>query len=162
LTGADTLRIREPDRAADPGNGARIYAATCAVCHGSDGRGRRAGTGYQVPPVAGPDSYNDGAGMARVLTAAGFVRHNMPLGTTFRTPSLSDADAYDVAAYINSLDRPAKAGLENDYPVRRQKPPDTPYGPYADGLPAAQHKYGPFDPIRAKLKELESGGDTPD
>jgi thiosulfate dehydrogenase len=78
----------------------------------------------------------------------------MPLGTTFDAPVLSDADAYDVAAYINSLDRPAKAGLENDFPMKMQKPVDTPYGPYADGLPAEQHKYGPFGPIRAKLKEL--------
>ena len=156
LTGADTLSIREPARAADLGNGAAVYAGACAVCHGKDGRGQRAatGAGYQFPPVAGPDSYNNGAGMTRVLTAAGFVRHNMPFGTTFDAPVLSDADAYDVAAYVNSLDRPAKAGLENDYPVRVQKPVDAPYGPYVDGLPAEQHKYGPFGPIRAKLKEL--------
>jgi thiosulfate dehydrogenase len=156
LTGAGTKPIREPDRAADLGNGARVFAGTCAACHGDGGRGRRAttGSGYEVPPVAGPDSYNDGAGMARILTAASFVRHNMPLGATFEAPALSDADAYDVAAYINSLDRPAKPDLEKDYPVRTQKPVDAPYGPYADGFPAAQHKYGPLGPIRAKLKEL--------
>jgi thiosulfate dehydrogenase len=156
LTGAGTMTIREPYRAADLGNGARVYAGTCAACHGGDGRGRRAlsGAGYQVPPVAGPDSYSNGAGMARLLTAAGFVRHNMPQGTTFDAPMLSDGDAYDVAAYINSLDRPAMAGLDKDYPIRAQKPVDTPYGPYPDGFPAEQHKYGPFAPIRARLKEL--------
>lgn len=30
-----------------------------------------------------------------------------------------------------------------------------PFPPFADGLPAEQHKYGPYDPIRAKLKELQ-------
>jgi thiosulfate dehydrogenase len=156
LIGAGTMNIKEPDRAADAGKGAMIYADTCAVCHGKDGRGQRAamGAAYQFPPVAGPDSYNNGAGMTRVLTAAGFVRHNMPLGTTFDAPLLSDAEAYDVAAYINSLDRPARAGLENDFPIKMQKPVDAPYGPYADGFPAEQHKYGPFGPIRARLKEL--------
>jgi thiosulfate dehydrogenase len=159
LTGAGTPNIREPDRAADLRHGASVYAATCAACHGEDGRGRRAGAsaGYQFPPVAGPDSYNEGAGMARVLTAAGFVRHNMPLSTRFDAPVLSDADAYDVAAYINSLDRPAMTGLDRDYPVRTQKPVDTPYGPYADGFPARQHRFGPFGPIRARLRELARG-----
>jgi thiosulfate dehydrogenase len=157
LTGAGAKGIKEPDRAADPAHGADVYANTCAVCHGADGRGQRAasGAGYQFPPIAGPDSYNDGAGMGRVLAAAAFVRHNMPLGTAFDAPVLSDADAYDVAAYINSLDRPA-AGIDlgKDYPNKMQKPVDAPYGPYVDGLPAEQHKYGPYGPIRAKLKEL--------
>jgi thiosulfate dehydrogenase len=92
--------------------------------------------------------------MTRVLTAAAFVRHNMPLGTTFDAPVLSDEDAYDVAAYINSMARPVKAGLDKDFPNKLQKPVDTPYGPYADGLPPEQHKYGPFDPIRARVREL--------
>jgi thiosulfate dehydrogenase len=156
LTGAGTINIKEPDRAADLGNGAKVYADACAACHGEDGRGQRAatGSGYQFPPIAGPDSYNDGAGMTRVLNAAAFVRHNMPFGTTFDAPVLSDADAYDVAAYINSLDRPAKANLEKDFPIKMQKPVDAPYGPYVDDFPAEQHKYGPFGPIRAKLREL--------
>jgi thiosulfate dehydrogenase len=156
LTGAGALNIKEPDRAADPAHGADIYANTCAVCHGADGGGQRAATGaaYQFPPVAGPDSYNNGAGMTRILAAAAFVRHNMPLGTAFDAPVLSDSDTYDVAAYINSLDRPAKADLEKDYPNKMQKPVDAPYGPYVDGFPAEQHKYGPFGPIRSRLKEL--------
>jgi thiosulfate dehydrogenase len=156
LTGAGTLNIKEPDRAADPRNGAKIYADTCALCHGKDALGQRAatGAGYQFPPLAGPDSYNVGAGMTRVLTAAAFVRHNMPLGTRFDAPVLSDADAYDVAAYINSLDRSTRANLDKDFPVKMQKPVDSPYGPYVDGFPAEQHKYGPFGPIRAKVREL--------
>lgn len=102
----------------------------------------------------GPDSYNDGAGMARLLTSAAFIKHNMPLGTMYSSPLLSDDDAYDVAAYINSAERPAKSNLDRDFPNRLQKPVDAPYGPYVDKFDQKQHKFGPFAPIRAELKEL--------
>ena len=94
--------------------------------------------------------------MTRVLTAAAFVRHNMPFGTSFDAPVLSDEEAYDVAAYINSKGRPGMANLDRDFPNKLQKPVDSPYGPYVDGLPAEQHKFGPFAPIRAKLRELSA------
>ena len=162
LIGAGTLRIKEPPRAADPARGAQVYADTCTACHGADGSGQRAasGAGYQIPPLWGPDSFNDGAGMSRVLTTAAYARHNMPFGTTFDAPALSDEDAYDVAGYIVSQERPHKANLENDFPIRLEKPVDTPYGPYADGFSPAQHKLGPFAPIRAKVKELAKATTT--
>jgi thiosulfate dehydrogenase len=78
----------------------------------------------------------------------------MPFGTTYAAPALSDDDAYDVAGFINSAQRPQKADLAKDFPNRMQKPVDTPYGPYADDFSQSQHQFGPFDPIRAKLKEL--------
>jgi thiosulfate dehydrogenase len=156
LVGAGTKSVKEPGRAADLDRGAKVFAETCAVCHGKDGLGQRAatGAGYQFPPLVGPDSFNNGAGMTRILTSAAFVRHNMPLGTTFDKPVLSDADAYDVAAYVNSHARPTKSDLEKDFPNKLQKPVDSPYGPYADGFPPELHKYGPFDAIRAKVREL--------
>ena len=156
LIGTGSLAVKEPNRAADPAHGAKVFAETCAACHGADGQGRRAerGAGYQFPPLWGPDSYNIGAGMARVLAAAAFIQHNMPIGTTYDNPVLTDGDAYDVAAYINSQQRPVMADLAKDYPNKLQKPIDAPYGPYADGLPAVEHKFGPFAPIRAKIKEL--------
>jgi thiosulfate dehydrogenase len=162
LLGAGTLRIKEPERAADPGRGAEVYAQVCAACHGSDGLGQRAqnGLGYQFPPLWGPDSYNNGAGMSRLLTAAAYALHNMPLGTRFDAPVLTDEQAYDVAGYIVSQNRPEKANLERDFPIRLQKPIDAPYGPYADGFPAEQHRFGPFGPIRAKVKELAAESRT--
>src|SRR5262245_15141762 len=72
----------------------------------------------------------------------------------FRLPLLMDEQAYDVAGYIVSQNRPEKANLDKDFPIRLQKPIDTPYGPYADGFSEAQHRLGPFGPIRAKVKEL--------
>jgi thiosulfate dehydrogenase len=135
LRGAGTLQIKEPDRAANLERGAEVYARVCAACHAPDGSGRRAQTGlsYQFPPLWGPDSYNNGAGMNRLLTAAAYARHNMPLGTTFASPLLTDEEAYDVAGYIVSQKRPEKGNLDKDFPIRLQKPVDTGYGPYADG-----------------------------
>lgn len=156
IIGAGVLSVKEPGRAADLRHGAQVYVQICAACHGENGQGRRgeAGAGYQFPPLWGPDSYNDGAGMARLLAAAAFVRYSMPIGTTFVAPVLTDAEAYDVAGYINSQPRPRKADLEKDFPDRLQKPVDAPYGPYIDGFSTQQHRFGPYEPIRAKLKEL--------
>jgi thiosulfate dehydrogenase len=138
----------EPDRAADPAAGQVVYAERCAVCHGQSGQGLlatgRPSDGYVFPPLWGPDSYNDGAGMHRVLTAAAFIKARMPLGQA----DITDDEAFDVAAYINSHPRPAMSGLESDYPDRATKPVDSPYPPYADPFPPEQHKYGPFRPIR--------------
>ena len=155
IIGAGTLPIKEPGRAADLGHGAQVYAKSCASCHGAEGQGQRRETGgYTFPPLWGSDSYNDGAGMTRILTAAAFAKHAMPLGVTFDLPVLTDEEAYDVAGYMNNQPRPHKADLEKDFPNRLQKPVDTPYGPYVDGFSAQQHKFGPFEPIRAKIKEL--------
>ena len=156
LVGGGVLAVKEPRRSADVGHGKRVFEQVCAACHGANGLGQRAatGAGYQFPPLWGPDSYNNGAGMARLLSAAAFLKNNMPLGITYAATALSDEDAYDVAGFINSAERPQKSDLAKDYPNLLQKPVDAPYGPYADDSSPAQHKLGPFDPIRAKLKEL--------
>jgi thiosulfate dehydrogenase len=143
-----------PDRAANPAAGQVVFEARCARCHGADGQGLHAEhdprRGYVYPPLWGDDSYNDGAGMNRVLTAARFIKAKMPLGQA----SLSDDEAFDVSAYINVQPRPHMAGLEKDYPDRATKPVDSPYGPWADDFPAAQHKFGPFKPIEAYYAAL--------
>ncbi len=151
----------EPDRAADPEAGGGVYAQRCAVCHGVNGQGLLAtgdpNDGYLFPALWGPDSYNDGAGMHRVLTAARFIKARMPFGQA----DLTDDQAFDVAAYINSHERPAMSGLERDYPDRTTKPVDSPYGPYADPFPPEQHKYGPFREIRdwyAAQKQAQAAG----
>ena len=84
----------------------------------------------------------------------------MPLGTTFDAPILTAEEAYDVAGYTVSQNRPEKRDLDKDFPVRLQKPVDTPYGPYADDFSSAQHKLGPFRPIRAKVHELAVSSGT--
>ena len=86
--------------------------------------------------------------MHRVLTAARFIKARMPLGSA----DLTDQEAFDVAAFINSKPRPEMKGLESDYPDRTKKPADTGYGPYADSFPLEQHRFGPFQPIEAFYK----------
>ena len=158
--GSATLALL--DHRADPEKGARVYAQYCAACHMPNGQGRRAGVvgdakGYAIPPLWGPDSYNNGAGMARLVTAAAFVHSNMPQGTTWDAPAVSVEDAWDVTAYMESQSRPQAPGLAADYPNAREKPVDAAYGPYKDGFSADQHKYGPFGPIEAAR---ESGSDA--
>lgn len=144
----------EPQRRANVENGQVVYEQHCQICHGEDGEGLKETTdianGYLFPPVWGPDSYNNGAGMNRVLTAARFIKARMPLGEA----ELTDDEAYDVSAYINSKPRPVKSDLEQDYPELRLKPVDSPYPPYADSFTQDQHKFGPFAPIREYYENL--------
>ena len=147
----------ELTRAADPKAGAAAYVENCAVCHGEDGQGKRRGAsgdaaGYEFPPLWGPDSFNNGAGMNRLISAANFIHANMPFGVTLAHPQLTTEQAWDIGAFIVSRDRPQKAGLDRDFPVRKEKPVDAGYGPYIDSAPPEQHKFGPFTPIRDALK----------
>ena len=153
-------RMPELTRSADPVRGEAVYAQMCAACHGDQGQGQRVGAvgdaqGYAIPSLWGADSFNDGAGMTRLINAANFIHNNMPNGTTWQEPALSVEDAWDVAAFVVSQPRPHKSGLERDFPNRLEKPVDTPYGPYADDRSAQQHKFGPFQPIRDAIKKLE-------
>jgi thiosulfate dehydrogenase len=160
IPGLGAGNIPELDRAADPERGRMIYVAKCAPCHNTNGSGIRrslpaSDLGYMVPRLWGPDSFNDGAGMDRLITAANFAHSNMPQGADYLNPVLSTVDAWDVAAFVVSQPRPHKAALEKDFPDLALKPVDTPYGPYLDGFSEAQHKYGPFAPIRAALAQLK-------
>lgn len=111
------LAKMEPLRG-DTTRGRALFASTCARCHGADGDGTAA-----APPLWGAHSFNIGAGMARLYTAASFVRHNMPFD---RPGSLTDQQAFDVAAFIVSRPRPDFAGKENDWP-NGGAPPDVAY-----------------------------------
>jgi thiosulfate dehydrogenase len=106
-----------PVLAGDTVRGAAVFAANCTPCHGARGEGTAVAT-----PLWGPGSYNIGAGMGRVRTAAAFIRHNMPFGN----PTLTDQQAYDVAAYVDSRPRPDFRGKEKDWP-RGDPPADVPY-----------------------------------
>jgi thiosulfate dehydrogenase len=144
--------FKTPARAADLVKGEAVFDARCRICHGEDGQGLLAaedrGKGYLFPPLWGPDSFNNGAGLHRVLTAARFIKARMPLGDA----TLSDDEAFDVAAFVNSKPRPEMTNLERDYPDRSVKPVDNPYGPFADDFPLEQHRFGPFQPIEAYYK----------
>ncbi|MES2003520.1 MAG: c-type cytochrome [Bacteroidota bacterium] len=132
-------------RAADPEKGKTVYTANCERCHGRNGEGQMNidNATYQYPPLWGAHSYNNGAGLFRLSRLAGYVKSNMPNPTNYHTPLLTDEEAWDVAAFINSQPRPSK-DLSQDWPDIRKKPFDHPFGPYADGKTEAQHKFGPY------------------
>ncbi|HXH63236.1 MAG TPA: c-type cytochrome [Gemmatimonadales bacterium] len=93
-----------PDTAA----GRVVFDTTCARCHGADGQGTAA-----APPVWGPKSFNIGAGMSRVRTAAAFIAANMPFD---RPGTVSDRQALAVAAFLATHPRPDFTGKETDWP----------------------------------------------
>jgi thiosulfate dehydrogenase len=100
----------DPPAPADAHRGAEIYGSTCAVCHQPHGLGLRAGMGYRFPPLWGPDSYNDGAGMDRFDRAVVFIQRNMPRGVDPANPQLSLQDAWDVTAFLKERPRPHFSG----------------------------------------------------
>jgi len=96
-------RLTEPSTPPDRERGRTVYAASCAVCHGADGQGSVVAGARVIPPLWGPQSFNWGAGMHDVDKAAAFVYRNMPHGAA---GALSEQEAWDVAAWIDSQPRP--------------------------------------------------------
>jgi thiosulfate dehydrogenase len=136
------------NRSANPANGEIVYQQKCLTCHGANGEGvlQMDGNTYQYPPLWGKNSYNNGAGLLRLSRFAGYVKNNMPQGADYHAPQLSNEEAWDVAAFVNSQPRPIK-DIRKDWPDISKKPIDHPFGPYADPFTEEQHKYGPFEPI---------------
>jgi len=95
---------------ADVQNGNKLYADRCASCHASQGQGRR-----ENPPVWGAQSFNAGAGLANVSQLAAWLKVAMPLDET----DLTQQEALDLAAFINSHERP-KFRLSEHLPPKEQ------------------------------------------
>jgi thiosulfate dehydrogenase len=159
--GSGIADLKYLDRAADPANGKIVYTQKCQSCHGADGAGFKniKDSSYSFPPLWGEHSYNTGAGLFRLSRFAGYVKDNMPFKLAkHETPVLSDEEAWDVAAFVNSQPRP-KGNIKKDWPNISAKPIDHPFGPYDDGFTEEQHKYGPFQPIvdeRNKMKQASN------
>jgi thiosulfate dehydrogenase len=91
-------RLKIDPSKSDRTRGKQLYAEKCADCHGVDGAGQD-----DNPPVWGPRSYNSGAGLANDHNLANWLKVAMPLDDA----TLSDSEALDLAAYVNSHSRPA-------------------------------------------------------
>lgn len=153
--GAGLQELDFIDRAADKEKGRLVFEQQCMSCHGANGEGQLSfsNSAYTYPPLWGKHSYNTGAGMYRLSKLAAYVKDNMPFGKASHSgPVLTDQQAWDVAAFINSQPRPQK-DLAQDWPDMRQKAFDYPFGPYTDGFSEAQHKYGPFAPIKRAIQD---------
>jgi thiosulfate dehydrogenase len=111
-----------PIGALQPSKGAAIFKERCTNCHGIDGQGVAVGD-KRPGPLWGPDSWNDGAGAARVYTLAGIIRYSMP----YLDPgSVSDEEAQLLAAFINAQPRPAFPFKDKDY-LTEKLPVDSVY-----------------------------------
>lgn len=104
IPGRGFLQLDVPAGGFDPERGRAVYEEQCLACHGKNGEGVKNEDGtYAFPPLWGPKSFNWGAGMSKTANAAGFIKANMPSGNG---GSLSDRQAWDVAAFITSRERP--------------------------------------------------------
>ncbi len=101
--GRGFVEVAKPAQPEDASRGKLVYEAKCAMCHGADGQGMKAGDNYIFPPLWGDNSYNDGAGMSKVDKAVRFIKHNMPKNAP---NTLTEQEAWDVAKYIDSQPRP--------------------------------------------------------
>ncbi len=148
--GSGLKKLAFLNRPADPVRGKEVYTAQCASCHQPNGQGLLAPDGmeYTYPPMWGANSYNSGAGLYRLSNFAKYVKYNMPQGVEHAEPVLTDEEAWDLAAFVNSQPRPGK-DISRDWPRIEEKPFDHPFGPFADAFTEKEHKYGPFGPIEA-------------
>ena len=134
LPGAGYPKPAAPALEPDPSRGRTVYADNCALCHGADGQGQKAGGATVFPPLWGQSSYNWGAGMADIDKAAGFIKANMPFSQGGR---LTLQEAWDVAAFIDSRPRPQDPRFDGSAASTRAKFHDTPqsmYGRRVDGV----------------------------
>lgn len=103
MPGRGYKALKNPPLAPSIKRGRSDFVVNCEMCHGPQGQGMLVEHRYQYPPLWGPNSYNAGAGMHKVKLAAEFIQMNMPLG---RAETLTLPQAWDIAAYIDSHQRP--------------------------------------------------------
>jgi len=122
MPGSGYPKLKKANQVPDYVRGEKVYMQNCALCHGADGQGQRTGNFQIFPPLWGPKSFNWGAGMHQLSNAAGFIQANMPLG---KGGSLSEQDAWDVALYMDSHDRPQDPRFLGSVESTRKKYHDT-------------------------------------
>lgn len=117
LPGRGYPKLEKPGKKPDFTRGKQVFTEKCALCHGDNGQGTRLKDHYAFPPLWGKASFNWGAGMHRINTAASFIRANMPLG---KGGSLTVQEAWDVAYYVNSHERPQDPRFKNSVKATKQ------------------------------------------
>ena len=122
VPGSGYPKLKKPALPADYARGEKVYTQNCALCHGADGLGQRAGDKQVFPPLWGPKSFNWGAGMHQLANASGFIQANMPLG---KGGTLSEQDAWDVAVFMNSHERPQDPRFKGSVAETRKQYHDT-------------------------------------
>ncbi|RAV58770.1 cytochrome C class I [Mucilaginibacter rubeus] len=163
--GLKNMEVELPNVAASSDRGEVLYAQNCERCHAKNGEGKMRfdKVTYEYPPVWGLLAYRPGSSMHRVVKLAQWLKGNMPYDKTAEgKPFLTDAEALDIAAFVND-DKKHKRPLpkttkEVDYPHYEEKAIDYDKGPFKDPFSEQQHKYGPYKPI---IDYWEGKGITP-
>lgn len=137
MPGRGYPRLARPALPPDFRRGQAVYQAKCALCHGADGQGQSAAGQVVFPPLWGDSSYNWGAGMHMVNTAAAFIKTNMPFGLG---GTLTDQEAWDVALFVDSYERPQDPRFTGTVAETRQKFHNSPWSMY--GQSVAGHVLG--------------------
>jgi thiosulfate dehydrogenase len=137
LPGRGYPRLPKPAFPPDYARGGLVYQQHCALCHGPHGAGQSAGGQVVFPPLWGAHSYNWGAGMTSIDAAAAFIKANMPLGLG---DTLSDQDAWDVALYVDSHERPQDPRFAGNISETRRLFHNSPWSMY--GQTVAGHVLG--------------------
>lgn len=149
--GAKNMEISFPAVAASSARGKVLFVENCVRCHGNDGEGKYNDdkSGYTYPPLWGDYGYQPGSSMHRIIKQAQWLKGNMPYDkVTIGKPYLTDAQALDIAAYVNDDSvhiRPNPKTL--DYPNPKAKAIDYAHAPFSDPFSEKQHRLGPFKPI---------------
>jgi len=96
---SDGFIVPLPAASPDLAHGQSLYAQKCSACHQPNG----AGIHGAFPPLWGPKSFNNGAGMAHIDRMTGWVMFNMPQNAP---GTLSLQEAYDIAGWVLTHPRP--------------------------------------------------------
>ena len=129
-----------PKQAPSIERGEIVYNTTCASCHGVNGESIKDHGVQSFPPLWGKDSFNWRAGMHRVNTAAFFIYENMPLG---KSVQITKQEAWDVAAFMNSHERPQDPRFKGDLKANKEKYHNHQgyYGKEVNGKVLGEHSY---------------------
>jgi thiosulfate dehydrogenase len=141
-------KLSPPPQPADYVRGQKVFEQHCVLCHGANGQGQHAGGHMVFPALWGDDSYNWGAGMHSVTTAAAFIKANMPLG---KGGTLSDQEAWDVAYFVDAHERPQDPRFNGSLEETRKKFHDSSsdlYGQKVNGVLLGEHSTPPGGRLR--------------
>ena len=137
----------KPALAMDFTRGALVFQQKCSLCHGADGQGQTANGAVVFPPLWGPKSFNWGAGMGSIKNAAGFIKANMPLS---QGNTLTDQQAWDVAAFIDSQERPQDPRFQGSIAETRKKFHDSPDDMYGQTVHGQVLGKGSAPPVKTR------------
>lgn len=155
LEGVFLAHMNFPNRPADVLRGKKLFEQNCVACHGERGLGVKnenytKGGGHLYPSLL---IWPEGGHMSMIPFLARFLKSSMPLGASVENPILSDDEALDIAAYVNTgfvrnpmFTTENRAGLDTAYSKSPSLKPEYFASPQQNLDPQEyiKVKYGPW------------------